>query len=242
MKLKLGNMQQSKVCFDSHYEFSGNLIYSSHIISIQNEMSERALELLALPEGKQCLLLDIGCGSGLSGEVLTENGHQWVGMDISENMLKIAKEDTECEGDLILQDMGNGVPFRPGIFDGAISISALQWLCHSNSNKENPKNRLHHFFQTLYGALNRGTRAVFQFYTETTAQTDLVVQQALNAGFNGGLVIDYPNSTKARKYGLHSYCIFLNKLIFQDVSCSNDRWNANITSRIDRRTTRLFSC
>ena len=34
------------------------------IMEIQSEMSERALELLALPDDVPCLLLDIGCGSG----------------------------------------------------------------------------------------------------------------------------------------------------------------------------------
>lgn len=29
----------------------------------------------------------LGCGSGLSGETLTENGHQWIGLDISQSML-----------------------------------------------------------------------------------------------------------------------------------------------------------
>lgn len=29
----------------------------------------------------------LGCGSGLSGETLTENGHHWIGLDISESML-----------------------------------------------------------------------------------------------------------------------------------------------------------
>jgi 18S rRNA (guanine1575-N7)-methyltransferase len=28
-----------------------------------------------------------GCGSGLSGETLTEHGHHWIGCDISESML-----------------------------------------------------------------------------------------------------------------------------------------------------------
>ena len=31
----------------------------------------------------------IGCGSGLSGETLSENGHQWIGLDISESMLSM---------------------------------------------------------------------------------------------------------------------------------------------------------
>ena len=50
-------------------------------------MTERALELLNLPEESDMLLLDIGCGSGISGEVVSENGHYWVGFDISRSML-----------------------------------------------------------------------------------------------------------------------------------------------------------
>lgn len=52
-------------------------------------MSERAIELLLLPEDSPCYLLDIGCGSGLSGSVLEDQGHVWVGMDISPSMLGI---------------------------------------------------------------------------------------------------------------------------------------------------------
>ena len=56
------------------------------MIGIQNDMSERAIELLSLPD-LPCFVLDLGCGSGLSGECLEENGHFWVGVDISKAML-----------------------------------------------------------------------------------------------------------------------------------------------------------
>ncbi|VDM43358.1 unnamed protein product [Toxocara canis] len=162
-------------------------------------MSARALELLALPDDGPRLLLDIGCGSGLSGEVLSEAGHHWIGVDISEAMLRVAQKYREVTDDLILKDMGTGLPFRPGTFDGAISISAIQWLCHANTSNENPRNRLLHFFQSLYACLGRGTRAVFQFYPENADQSELISAQATRAGFSGGLVVDYPNSAKAKK-------------------------------------------
>lgn len=64
------------------------IVFSSHIIEIQTRMTERAIELLALPDDNESrLLLDIGCGSGMSGEVITEMGHHWIGVDISEAML-----------------------------------------------------------------------------------------------------------------------------------------------------------
>lgn len=164
-------------------------------------MCERAVELLALPEDENCLILDIGCGSGLSGGVLEEAGHTWIGVDISHAMLDVALE-REVEGDLILGDMGQGMPFKPGTFDGAVSISALQWLCNADKRSHHPPKRLYTFFSTLFAALTREARCVFQFYPENGEQIEMVTAQAMKAGFYGGLVVDYPNSTKAKKYFL----------------------------------------
>lgn len=50
---------------------------NSHMIETQERLTERALELLALPDDGPKLLLDLGCGSGLSGEALTAGGHHW---------------------------------------------------------------------------------------------------------------------------------------------------------------------
>jgi 18S rRNA (guanine1575-N7)-methyltransferase len=102
---------------------------NTRMISIQRELTERAIEILAIPEGKPRMLLDIGAGTGISGGVLSEYAHMWVGTDISKGMLNVAAENPENEGDLVHADMGHGFGFRPGTFDGAISISALQWLC-----------------------------------------------------------------------------------------------------------------
>jgi len=66
----------------------------------------------------------------------------------------VAKE-REVEGDVLLSDMGQGICFRPGTFDGAISISALQWLCNADKSNHKPTQRLYKFFTTLYAALVR---------------------------------------------------------------------------------------
>ena len=89
--------------------------------------------------------------------------------------------------------MGTGLPFRSASFDGMISISALQWLCYSNSRKQVPKRRLVRFFSALYGVLKRGARAVLQFYPETPEQAVLISECAAKVGFAGGVVVDYPN-------------------------------------------------
>ncbi|VVC99756.1 probable 18S rRNA (guanine-N(7))-methyltransferase [Leptidea sinapis] len=174
---------------------------NSRIIDIQAQMTERCIELLLLPEETSCLLLDIGCGSGLSGAVLEENGHMWMGIDISEAMLDVALE-REIEGDLVLADMGQGVPFRAGSFDGAVSVSAVQWLFNADKKSHKPVKRLYQFFSSLYASLSRSARAVFQFYPENESQMELLTSQAMKAGFYGGVVIDYPNSAKAKKFFL----------------------------------------
>ncbi|CAH8516860.1 unnamed protein product [Heterobilharzia americana] len=182
---------------DEARKYSSN----SHIIDIQTRITERALELLALPEDETCMLLDIGCGSGLSGEVISDSGHHWVGVDISKDMLDVAL-DREVEGSLLLGDLGCGLPFRSGSFDGAVSISAIQWLCNADKSSQNPVVRLRRFFSSLYSCMTRSARAVLQFYPESVIQTDLLQNEAMRAGFTGGLIIDFPNSTRAKKYFL----------------------------------------
>ena len=220
---------------------------SSRMIGVQREITERAIELLRLPplSEKRSLILDVGCGSGLSGKVLEEQGHVWVGCDVSRDMLEVANERIERKredaisgggggdgddiddsgagdermeednpgsgggnknrasaGDLMHHDMGSGLPFRPATFDACISISALQWLCYSNTKAQIPKKRLTRFFSSLYQVLRRGGRAVLQFYPENADQAVLISECAAKVGFAGGVVVDYPNSAKAKKHYL----------------------------------------
>ncbi|KAJ3414495.1 polynucleotide adenylyltransferase [Chytridiales sp. JEL 0842] len=91
---------------------------NSRVISIQNQMTHRAIELLNLPQDQPAYILDIGCGSGLSGSVLDDEGH---------------------------------------------------------------------------------------FYPEDNNQIELILSSCMRSGFTGGLVVDYPNSAKAKKYYL---CLF----------------------------------
>jgi 18S rRNA (guanine1575-N7)-methyltransferase len=44
-----------------------------------------------------------------------------------------------------------------------------------------------------------------QLYPESAEQLELITTIALRCGFSGGLVVDYPNSRKARK---HYLCLF----------------------------------
>lgn len=176
---------------------------SSRIQNIQASMTRRALELLDLKTPS--LILDIGCGSGLSGEILSsvdpeEGGpHTWIGMDVSPSMLDIALQ-RDVEGDLLLADIGQGVPFRAGSFDAAVSISAIQWLCSAETSDTSPTGRLTRFFNGLYASLKRGGRAVCQFYPKNDQQRNMITQAAVKAGFGAGLLEDDPGTKNVKLY------------------------------------------
>ena len=117
--------------------------------------------------------------------------------------------ERDIEGDLFLADIGQGIPFRAGSFDGAIScvqtyssggrtltqrtcsVSVLQWLCNADATAHSPPQRLLRFFTDLFGVLTRGSRAVFQFYPESDEQVKFIMNFATKAGFGGGLCVDY---------------------------------------------------
>lgn len=166
-------------------------------------MTRRALELLDIQAPS--FILDVGCGSGLSGEILSsvpedEGGpHVWVGMDVSASMLDVALQ-RDVEGDLLLADIGQGVPFRAGTFDAAISISAIQWLCNAESSETSPEGRLSRFFNGLYASLKRGGKAVCQFYPKNDKQRHMIAQAAIKAGFGAGILEDDPGTKNVKVY------------------------------------------
>lgn len=182
---------------------------NSRMQKVQADMARRCLELLELPEGRACRLLDIGCGSGLSSDVAAAEfpsernpaGHVVTGVDIAPAMLAVHAE-REAEGDALCLDAFDGFPFRNGSFDGAISVSVLQWGLHSYTSKQVPQRRLKKFFMSLYAVLARGARAVLQFYVQSGAQIEIITRAAMTAGFGANLVVENPESKKAKKYYL----------------------------------------
>lgn len=88
------------------------------------------------------------------------------------------------------------------------SISVIQWLLNAETSHptSSPPHRLIRFFTTLHAALKNPSRAVLQFYPTSDDQVQLITSTAQKAGFGGGVVVDYPNSNKARKVFL---CLFV---------------------------------
>lgn len=114
-------------------------------------------------------------------------------------MLAVAL-DRETSGDLLLADMGQGIPFRAGTFDAAISVSAVQWLCNAETSDVTPQGRLTRFFEGLYASLRRGGKAALQFYPKNDAQRDMITAAAVKSGFGAGLLEDDPDTKNHKIY------------------------------------------
>jgi SAM-dependent methyltransferase len=69
--------------------------------------------------------LDVGCGSGLLCQLSHERGAQITGVDVSPELLKIARERVP-EGDFHDQDMSE-LPFGDGEFDLVTGVNAFQF-------------------------------------------------------------------------------------------------------------------
>ncbi len=90
--------------------------------------TECALNLFKVKKGMK--ILDVGCGTGNFSIKLARMGCKVVGIDISEEMLEVAKEKAEKE-DLDIEFYNMDVydlKFENEIFDGVFSMAAFEFI------------------------------------------------------------------------------------------------------------------
>ena len=101
------------------------------------------------------LILDIGCGTGEQSVFLAENGYGVLGIDISKEMLKIAKERIKDanfkERISFVMASAEFLPFRDKSFEGIISIFGVF----------NHIPKVDHAFQETSRVLKTGGRGIF---------------------------------------------------------------------------------
>jgi 18S rRNA (guanine1575-N7)-methyltransferase len=165
---------------------------SKRMRQIQSEMTLRALELIGIKKGQ---VLDVGCGTGFSMQVLKDAGLEAVGVDISEPMLEIA----EKKGFKVVLADFKELPFKKGEFDAIVSISALQWV-HGKSYEE----VVDYYERTaaeFRRVLKEKGKAVVQFYPKTEEEFRLAVRSFRRVGFKVTIATDYPEiPRKSKRY------------------------------------------
>ena len=210
---------------DKYYDRGVTEAYTELNVRTQSELTTRCLDMLCLEDdAREEVLLDIGCGSGLSGETLTRHGYRaWVGIDASAAMLERATrgrsapkrtadekerrgniEDPPARGAVLRGDFSQGLPFRAGAFDGCVSVSAAQWLCAGTESEDEAGNEndetLRRFFARLRFALRPGARAALQVYPKTVRETaafEAAIRRVEH--LTGVAVVAFPHENKSKK-------------------------------------------
>ncbi len=85
--------------------------------------------------GEGSKLLDIGCGDGYGTHKLFESGYDATGVDLSQEMIRIANSREKDNIDFLQGDV-NKLPFAEHHFDGVLAINVLEWV-------EDPLHALH---------------------------------------------------------------------------------------------------
>lgn len=88
------------------------------------ESERRAIESL-IENGENKLALDLGIGTGLFTQILREKGFRVIGVDISEEMLKIARKRGF---EVIKHDLNDPLPFENDSFDFVFSMTSIEFL------------------------------------------------------------------------------------------------------------------
>ena len=183
----------------SNTEFQGNNaeVYEnrSGLKKIKVSATKRALQLISFKSNSS--ILDVGCGTGWSTEVILDAGFDVVGVDISRDMLEIARNKRNLnvvEGDL------RKLPFSDKSFDGIVSISTLNFIAESCKSvyevRENYKLSAREFWRVLK---DQG-KAVIEYYPRSSEELRISMREFSNIGFNGGLIIENSGYRKTEKF------------------------------------------
>jgi len=158
-------------------------LYDEKLGEIDNQSEDR------------CFILDLGCGTGYSSEILIENGFRVIGVDILEDMiLKASKKKKELgyiNLDLIMADINN-LPFRHDSFDHAISISAYNFITHEIYDQMKKKQRVDDTARDLCKFLRKNGRLIIEFYPQDDKELKLYNSSFIKNGFDGFMIKENP--------------------------------------------------
>ena len=170
----------------------------STILSLEYLFGEKLKdkEELNIKTEDSFLILDLGCGTGFSSEILIEKGYRVIGIDILSDMLLKVKEKKsiyqELHGlELILADI-KYLPFKNEKFDHIVSISAYNFIINEIHNLRNKINILNNTANALNKILKDQGRIVIEFYPENEKDLELFNKSFINNGFEGFMVKGNP--------------------------------------------------
>jgi ubiquinone/menaquinone biosynthesis C-methylase UbiE len=178
----------------------------STILSIQYLFDEKlnGQNEIGLEMGNSFLLLDLGCGTGFSSEILIENGFHVIGIDMLPDMILKAKEKKKNLKEnqileLILADI-NHLPIKAKKIDHIISISSYNFITHGYVNYGERVKLLNETATYLNKILKKRGRIIIEFYPKDDHELDIFTKSFIKNGFEGFMVKNNPKQKSGQTY------------------------------------------
>ncbi len=155
-----------------------------------------------VPE-EELLILDMGCGTGYSSEILLNYGFRVIGIDILSDMMQKAVDKKKhykwrdlC---LILCDI-NHLPFKESTIDHAISVSAYNFITANEKNRNKKEYIANKTANRLRKILKVNGRIVIEFYPEDENDLNLFTTSFTKNKFTGFMIKDNPRQKGGKSY------------------------------------------
>ncbi|MFW9936891.1 MAG: class I SAM-dependent methyltransferase [Candidatus Thorarchaeota archaeon] len=138
------------------------------------------------------LILDLGCGTGFSTEILLAEGFRVIAVDILIDMLSKAVKKKHFfpnnkNVEYLLADI-NHLPFRINSIDLAISISAYNFITHGKEDILEINKTINYSAKYLHEILKQNGRFVLEFYPKDDDELNFFISSFINNGFKGFMV------------------------------------------------------
>jgi len=96
--------------------------------TMYDRLEKRAIDSLLPAASDGGKLLEIGCGTGHFSEHFASKGFEVTGVDISEPMVAVARQQNIRSGEFHVGD-AERLPFTDGTFDVVAAITVLEFVC-----------------------------------------------------------------------------------------------------------------
>lgn len=148
------------------------------------------------------LILDLGCGTGFSSEMIISSGFRVVGVDILSDMLikaKTKKKNLKNSNlELILADI-NYLPIKYNSIDHILSISSYNFITYEKHGREKKK-VVNNTAKYLNKILKKKGRVIIEFYPENDEELELFTESFKYNGFDGYMIKDNPKQRSGQTY------------------------------------------